>query len=116
MREVRSWGTQKAVLERRAPPTFDVLIELQDRQCLAVHWQRGGGSGCRCGGRMPALTSAADEAGVAGEAQVPPGAASGNGDRGLVTGKAAFEAWEIGDGRLGAHWPGWCCWPCLRRP
>jgi hypothetical protein len=35
--EARRRGTQKAVLERRAPPTFDVLIEIQDRQRLAVH-------------------------------------------------------------------------------
>lgn len=35
--EARRRGTQKAVLERRAPPTFDVLIELVDRQHLIVH-------------------------------------------------------------------------------
>jgi stage III sporulation protein SpoIIIAA len=35
--EARRRGTQKAVLERRAPPTFEVLIELQDRQRMAVH-------------------------------------------------------------------------------
>ncbi|MDT8307747.1 MAG: AAA family ATPase, partial [Anaerolineae bacterium] len=35
--EARRRGTQKTVLERRAPPTFDVLIEIQDRQRLAVH-------------------------------------------------------------------------------
>lgn len=35
--EARRRGTQKAVLERRAPPTFDVLIEIQDRQRMAVH-------------------------------------------------------------------------------
>ena len=35
--EARRRGTQKAVLERRAPPTFDVLIEMQDRQRMAVH-------------------------------------------------------------------------------
>lgn len=35
--EARRRGTQKAVLERRAPPTFDVLIELQERQRMAVH-------------------------------------------------------------------------------
>ena len=29
--EARRRGTQKTVLERRAPPTFDVLIEIQDR-------------------------------------------------------------------------------------
>ncbi len=35
--EARRRGTQKAVLERRVPPTFDVLIEIQDRQQMAVH-------------------------------------------------------------------------------
>lgn len=35
--EARRRGTQKTVLERRAPPTFDVLIEILDRDRLAVH-------------------------------------------------------------------------------
>ncbi len=35
--EARRRGTQKTVLERRAPPTFDVLIEIQTRDRLAVH-------------------------------------------------------------------------------
>jgi stage III sporulation protein SpoIIIAA len=35
--EARRRGTQKTVLERRAPPTFDVLIEIQDRDRLLVH-------------------------------------------------------------------------------
>jgi stage III sporulation protein SpoIIIAA len=35
--EARRRGTQKTVLERRAPPTFDVLIEIQEREKLAVH-------------------------------------------------------------------------------
>ncbi|MFN8596772.1 MAG: R3H domain-containing nucleic acid-binding protein [Anaerolineae bacterium] len=35
--EARRRGTQKTVLERRAPPTFDVLIEIQERQRLIVH-------------------------------------------------------------------------------
>jgi stage III sporulation protein SpoIIIAA len=35
--EARRRGTQKTVLERRAPPTFDVLIEIQERDRLAVH-------------------------------------------------------------------------------
>ncbi|MBC8447930.1 MAG: Flp pilus assembly complex ATPase component TadA [Chloroflexi bacterium] len=35
--EARRRGTQKTVLERRAPPTFDVVVEIQDRQRLAVH-------------------------------------------------------------------------------
>ncbi len=35
--EARRRRTQKTVLERKAPPTFDVLIEIQDRVSLAVH-------------------------------------------------------------------------------
>ncbi len=35
--EARRRGTQKTVLERRAPPTFDVLIEIKDRNRLVVH-------------------------------------------------------------------------------
>jgi stage III sporulation protein SpoIIIAA len=35
--EARRRGTQKTVLERRSPPTFDVLIEIQARDRLAVH-------------------------------------------------------------------------------
>ena len=35
--EARRRGTQKTVLERRAPPTFDVLVEMQERQRLIVH-------------------------------------------------------------------------------
>ncbi len=39
--EARRRGTQKTVLERRAPPTFDVLVEIQDRQTFAVHHDVG---------------------------------------------------------------------------
>jgi len=35
--EARRRRTQKTILERRAPPTFDVLIEIQDRQRLLTH-------------------------------------------------------------------------------
>jgi stage III sporulation protein SpoIIIAA len=35
--EARHRGTQKTVLERRAPPTFDILIEIQDRDRLAIY-------------------------------------------------------------------------------
>ena len=35
--EARRRGTQKTVLERRAPPTFDVLVEIQTRDRLVVH-------------------------------------------------------------------------------
>ena len=35
--EARRRGTQKSILERQAPPTFGVLIEIQERNRLAVH-------------------------------------------------------------------------------
>ncbi|MGV3522957.1 MAG: AAA family ATPase [Candidatus Sericytochromatia bacterium] len=35
--EAKRRGTQKTVLERKAPPTFDVAIEIQDRYQMAIH-------------------------------------------------------------------------------
>lgn len=35
--EARRRGTQKSVQERKAPPTFDVLIEIQDRDRVSIH-------------------------------------------------------------------------------
>jgi len=35
--EARRRGTQKSVLERKAPPTFDVLVEIQARDRVAIH-------------------------------------------------------------------------------
>ncbi len=35
--EARRRRTQKSVLERKAPPTFDVIVEIQDRDRVSVH-------------------------------------------------------------------------------
>ncbi|MBI5877132.1 MAG: AAA family ATPase [Chloroflexi bacterium] len=35
--EARRRGTQKSILERKAPPTFEVIVEIQDRDHFAVH-------------------------------------------------------------------------------
>ncbi len=35
--EARRRGTQKTVLERRSPPTFDVLVEIQERNSVVVY-------------------------------------------------------------------------------
>lgn len=35
--EAKKRGTQKTVLERKAPPTFDTVIEIKDRDMLVVH-------------------------------------------------------------------------------
>ena len=39
--EARRRGTRKTVLERKAPPTFDVLIEIHDRDRLAIYGDVG---------------------------------------------------------------------------
>jgi stage III sporulation protein SpoIIIAA len=35
--EARRRGTQKSVLERKAPPTFQVVVEIQERDRVAIH-------------------------------------------------------------------------------
>ncbi len=35
--EARRRGTQKSILERKAPPTFGVLVEIQSRNRVAIH-------------------------------------------------------------------------------
>jgi hypothetical protein len=35
--EARRRGTQKSILERKAPPTFDVLVEIQEPERVLVH-------------------------------------------------------------------------------
>jgi stage III sporulation protein SpoIIIAA len=35
--EARRRGTQKTILERKAPPTFDIVVEIQDWNTVAVH-------------------------------------------------------------------------------
>jgi len=35
--EAKRRGTQKSVLERRAPPTFNIVVEIQDRDKVAIH-------------------------------------------------------------------------------
>jgi stage III sporulation protein SpoIIIAA len=52
--EARRRGTQKSVLERRAPPTFQVLIEIQDRQRMAVHHDVAAAVDQMLRGRAPA--------------------------------------------------------------
>lgn len=39
--EARRRRTRKTILERKAPPTFDVLVEIQDRDHMVVHYDLG---------------------------------------------------------------------------
>ena len=35
--EAKRRGTQKSILERKFPPTFDIVVEIQDRDKVAIH-------------------------------------------------------------------------------
>jgi stage III sporulation protein SpoIIIAA len=35
--EAKRRGTQKTILERKAPPTFNIVVEIQDRDLVAIH-------------------------------------------------------------------------------
>lgn len=62
--EARRRGTQKTVLERRAPPTFDVLIEIQTRDRLVVHEDVSAAvDGILRGSLMPVEVRSRDESG-----------------------------------------------------
>ncbi len=62
--EARRRGTQKSVLERKAPPSFDVLIEIQSRQQLAIHHDVAQAVDAILRGRpLPAEVRYRDEAG-----------------------------------------------------
>jgi stage III sporulation protein SpoIIIAA len=82
--EARRRGTQKTVLERRAPPTFDVLIEIQDRERLAVHHDVAAAVDAFLRGRprMPELRYRDERGEIHSEAAPEPAAAwGGNGRR-----------------------------------
>ncbi len=82
--EARRRGTQKTVLERRAPPTFDVLIEIQDREKLAVHHDVAAAVDAFLRGRprMPELRYRDEHGEIHTEAAPEPAAAwGGNGRR-----------------------------------
>ena len=62
--EARRRGTQKSILERKAPPTFDVLIEIQERHRLAVHHEVADAVDALLRGRaIPAEIRLRDESG-----------------------------------------------------
>ncbi len=51
--EARRRSTQKTVLERKAPPTFDIVIEIVERDKLAIHHDVGNVVDALLRGRQP---------------------------------------------------------------
>lgn len=50
--EARSRGTQKSVLERKAPPTFPLVIEMRERAHWVTHWVEDSVD-CLLSGKVP---------------------------------------------------------------
>ena len=100
--EARRRGTQKTVLERKAPPTFDIIVEIQDFNRVAVHdnvaetvdallrgrpiapegrWRDEEGNVHREAGRVAALAGQGALGPVRAERAVSPNGAQGRGLR-----------------------------------
>jgi len=84
--EARRRGTQKTVLERRSPPTFDVLVEIVDRANFNVHHDVSAAVDSFLRGRpVPPerrYYNAAGELKIEATPQLPNGRWGGNGQRG----------------------------------
>jgi hypothetical protein len=105
--EARRRGTQKTVLERRAAPTFDVLIEILDRERLAVHHDVAAAVDAMLRGRpLPPELRGHDETGkvLIETPKPPPGAEaqgwSGRGETGYPRQAAPPTAPMSGNGDL----------------
>ena len=61
--EARARGTQKSVLERRAPPTFPLVIEMRDRALWVTHWVEDSVD-CLLHGKVPVVQVRRREAGA----------------------------------------------------
>ena len=52
--EARQRGTQKSVLERKAPPTFPLVIEMRERAYWVAHWVEDSVD-CLLAGKVPVV-------------------------------------------------------------
>ena len=71
--EAKRRGTQKSILERTSPPTFDIVVEIQDRDKVAIHPDVGQAVDAVLRGQPPATeTRWLDEAGEVNIEKVVP--------------------------------------------
>jgi stage III sporulation protein SpoIIIAA len=109
--EARRRGTQKSILERKAPPTFDIVVEIQNWDRVAVHRDVAETVDALLRGyTMPAEVRELDEAGEVRVIETPRSAALAGrrGDRarrrpgfGSSNGSGALAAEGDGDARGG---------------
>jgi stage III sporulation protein SpoIIIAA len=73
--EAKRRGTQKSILERGAPPTFDIVVEIQDRDRVAIHPDVGQAVDDLLRGQLPPPEIRwLDEEGNVGVEKAPPAA------------------------------------------
>jgi stage III sporulation protein SpoIIIAA len=100
--EARRRGTQKTVLERRSPPTFDMLIEIQNRDRLAVHFDVAAAVDSLLRGYPlpPEIRSRMEDGDIRIEKAPPPPTQPGYAGQGLrrQTAKAADASSRLRDG------------------
>lgn len=109
--EARRRGTQKSVLERKAPPTFDVLVEIQDRQHVIIHHDVGAAVDAFLRGR--ALAPEARRMDDEGRLHIEKAAATDAFERsGAKTGKHRRhrENWQNGKGAVESNGNGYDRW------
>ncbi len=71
--EAKRRGTQKSILERKSPPTFDIVVEIQDWDKVAIHSDVGEAVDAILRGRlMPTEIRWLDEAGEVSREKVTP--------------------------------------------
>lgn len=83
--EARRRGTQKSVLERKAPPTFDIIVEIRSFQEVAVHTDVAKTVDTHLRGRQlaPELRQLTEDGSINVTHPEPAFAPGGRGDRGL---------------------------------
>ena len=73
--EAKRRGTQKSILERKSPPTFDIVVEIQDRDKVAIHADVGEAVDAILRGRlMPTEVRWLDDKGEVRKEKVAPAA------------------------------------------
>ncbi|MCC6728125.1 MAG: AAA family ATPase [Chthonomonadales bacterium] len=96
--EAKRRGTQKTVLERKAPPTFDVVIEIMDVDRLAIHHEVAQTVDRLLRGEQPRpeirLRNEAGGIEVVQRAEVAPAAEGADGDEESAPGAVARGSWR----------------------
>jgi stage III sporulation protein SpoIIIAA len=102
--EARRRGTQKSILERKAPPTFDAVVEIQSWQRVAVHRSVADTVDALLRGYdAPPETRQLSESGRMEIVDGAPRVADSSFPAAPVSRQSSRQGWEIGHHRRGGH-------------